>query len=87
MPLTSEQSDYARGMSGTQAVPERFRPLLSALIEMIADGDVAAMRADPAIRVSARGSAVGGQGLSRCGHLAAGGRVGSVRRGAGRRAT
>ena len=40
-------------MSGTQAVPERFRPLLSALIHMIADGDVAAMRADPAILVGA----------------------------------
>jgi hypothetical protein len=51
MPLTGEQPGYARGVSGTPAVPERFRPLLSALIDMIADGDVAAMRADPAIRV------------------------------------
>jgi hypothetical protein len=40
-------------LSGTQAVPERFRPVLSALIDMIADGDVAAIRADPAIRVGA----------------------------------
>src|ERR1039457_4430561 len=38
-------------MSETQAVPQRFRPVLSALIDMIAEGDVAAMRADPAIRV------------------------------------
>ncbi len=40
-------------MSGTKALPERFRPILSALSDMIADGDVAAMRADPAIRVGA----------------------------------
>jgi hypothetical protein len=40
-------------MPGTQAVPERFHPILSALIDMIADGDVAAIRADPAIRVGA----------------------------------
>ncbi len=41
------------GVSGARAVPDRFRPVLSALIAMIADGDVAAMRADPAIRVGA----------------------------------
>ena len=40
-------------MPGTQAVPERFHTILSALIDMIADGDVAAIRADPAIRVGA----------------------------------
>ena len=40
-------------MSGSQAVPERFRPVLSALPDMVADGDVAAMRAHPAIRVGA----------------------------------
>lgn len=51
MPLTGEQPGYARGGSGTQAVPERFRPSLSALIDMIAEDDVAAVRADPAIRV------------------------------------
>ena len=38
-------------VSGSQAVPERFRPVLSALIDMIAEGDVAAMWAHPAIRV------------------------------------
>jgi hypothetical protein len=38
-------------MSRVQAVPERFRPVLSNLIDMIAGGDTAAMRASPAIRV------------------------------------
>jgi hypothetical protein len=38
-------------MSRVQAVPERFRPMLSNLIDMIAGGDTAAMRASPAIRV------------------------------------
>ena len=33
-----------------QAVPERFRPALSSLINMIANGDVAAMRNSPMIR-------------------------------------
>ena len=35
-------------------MPERFRSVLSALIDLLADGDVAAMRAYPAIRVGAR---------------------------------
>ena len=39
------------GLPEPQAVPDRFRPALSAVIGMIADGDVAAMRTDPAIRV------------------------------------
>ena len=46
-----EQLVRLHGCLGKQTVPERFRPVLSALIDMIADGDVAAMRADPAIRV------------------------------------
>jgi|SRR5450755_2648822 hypothetical protein len=74
-------------MSETQAVPQRFRPVLSALIDMIAEGDVAAMRADPAIRVGVSDPLAMGPGLSRRGHLTAAARVGSRRRGAGRRAT
>jgi hypothetical protein len=38
-------------MSRVQAVSERFRQVLSNLIDMIAGGDTAAMRASPAIRV------------------------------------
>ena len=34
-----------------EAVPERFRSVLSAAVGMIADGDVAALHADPGIRV------------------------------------
>jgi hypothetical protein len=34
-----------------QAVPERFRSVLAALIEMVSAGDVAAMRASPVILV------------------------------------
>lgn len=41
-------------VSQVSAVPERFRPLLAALIDMIAAGDLAAIRADPRIRI--RGS-------------------------------
>jgi hypothetical protein len=40
-------------VAGPPAVPELFRPLLATLIGMIAEDDVAAMRADPAIRVGA----------------------------------
>jgi hypothetical protein len=38
-------------MPEAQAVPERRRPVLSGVIRMIADGDVAAMRTGRAIRV------------------------------------
>jgi hypothetical protein len=40
-------------VSERQAVPDRFRRALSALINMVANGDVAAMRNSPMIRVGA----------------------------------
>ena len=43
---------YAGCVSERQAVPERFRPAVHALICMIADGDVAGICASPWIRVS-----------------------------------
>jgi hypothetical protein len=39
-----------RHVGEREVVPERFRPVLAALIEMIAADDVAAMRASPVIR-------------------------------------